>query len=91
MTDFYKNNGILKVILIFAEEGRFRSKRGFSQKNTIFAAHFVARFAMGVTVLRNGTRVPKSASQLQNTLRNGALAAKLGIFTLCSFTAISQL
>ncbi|WKA03529.1 hypothetical protein VitviT2T_021632 [Vitis vinifera] len=46
---------------------------------------------MGVTVLRNGTRVPKSASQLQNTLRNGALAAKLGIFTLCSFAAVSQL
>ena len=46
---------------------------------------------MGVTVLRSGTRVPKLVSQLRNTLRNGALAAKLGIFTLCSFTAISQL
>ena len=30
-------------------------------------------------------------SQLQNTLRNGALAAKLGIFMLWSFAAISQL
>ena len=42
-------------------------------------------------MLRNGTRVPKSASQLRNTLRDGALAAKLGIFTLCSFAAVSQL
>ena len=46
---------------------------------------------MRVTVLRNGTRVPKSASQLRNTLRNGALAVKLGIFTLWDFAAISQL
>ena len=46
---------------------------------------------MGVTVLQNGTRVPKLVSQLRNTLRNGALAAKLGIFTLCSFAAVSQL
>ena len=30
-------------------------------------------------------------SQLRNTLRNGALAAKLGIFMLCSFAAVSQL
>ena len=42
-------------------------------------------------MLRNGTRVPKSVSQLRNTLRNGALAAKSGIFTLCSFATISQL
>ena len=46
---------------------------------------------MGVSVLRNGTRVPKLVSQLRNTLRNGALAAKLGIFTLYSFAAVSQL
>ena len=31
------------------------------------------------------------ASKTRNTLRNGALAAKLGIFTLWSFTAVSQL
>ena len=30
-------------------------------------------------------------SQLQNTLRNGALAAKLGFFTFWSFAAVSQL
>ena len=46
---------------------------------------------MGVTVLRRGTRVPKLISQLRNTLQNGALAAKLGIFTLCSFATVSQL
>nr|CAN64386.1 hypothetical protein VITISV_029469 [Vitis vinifera] len=46
---------------------------------------------MGVTMLRNGTRVPKLVSQLRNTLRNGALAAKLGIFMLWSFAAVSQL
>ncbi|WKA00344.1 hypothetical protein VitviT2T_018706 [Vitis vinifera] len=46
---------------------------------------------MEVTVLRNGTRVPKPASQLRNTLRNGALAAKLEVFTLWDFAAVSQL
>ena len=33
----------------------------------------------------------KVVSQPQNTLRNGALAAKLGVFTLYDFAAISQL
>ena len=33
----------------------------------------------------------KVVSQPQNTLRNGALAAKLEVFTLCDFAAISQL
>ena len=42
-------------------------------------------------MLRNGTRVPKSISQLRNTLRNGTLDAKSGIFTLHSFAAVSQL
>ena len=42
-------------------------------------------------MLRNGTRVPKMVSQLRNTLRNGALAAKLGVFTLWDFAAVSQL
>ena len=46
---------------------------------------------MDVTVLRNGTRVPNLVSQLRNTLRNGALTAKTGILTLCSFAADSQL
>ena len=30
-------------------------------------------------------------SQLRNTLRNGALATKLGVFMLCDFAAVSQL
>ena len=42
-------------------------------------------------MLWNGTRVPKSISQLRNTLRNGTLDAKSGIFTLHSFAAVSQL
>ena len=46
---------------------------------------------MDAPVLRSGTRVPKMVSQLPNPLRNGALAAKLGIFTLWDFAAISQL
>nr|CAN79488.1 hypothetical protein VITISV_040447 [Vitis vinifera] len=46
---------------------------------------------MDVTVLRNGTRVPNLVSQLRNTLRNGALVAKSGIFTFYSFAAVSQL
>ena len=33
----------------------------------------------------------KVVSQQQNTLRNGALVAKLEVFTLCDFAAISQL
>ena len=33
----------------------------------------------------------KVVSQPRNTLRNGALAAKLGIFTLWSFAVVSQL
>ena len=48
-------------------------------------------YEIRVTMLRNGTRVPKLVPQLQNTPRNGALAAKLGIFMLWSFAAVSQL
>ena len=46
---------------------------------------------MRVTVLRNGTRVPKCVSQPRNTLQNGTFGAKSGIFTLWSFAAVSQL
>ena len=35
---------------------------------------------MGVTVLRNGTRVPKSASQLRNSLRNGTFGCEIENF-----------
>ena len=43
---------------------------------------------MNVTVLRSGTRVPKSLSQLRNTLRNGTFIAKSGLYR---FAAVSQL
>ena len=36
---------------------------------------------INVTVLRSGTRVPKSLSQLRNTLRNGTFVAKSGFTT----------
>nr|CAN84095.1 hypothetical protein VITISV_016354 [Vitis vinifera] len=36
---------------------------------------------MNVTVLRSGTRVPKSLSQLRNTLRNGNFGAKSSFTT----------
>ena len=39
-----------------------------------FRSHFRS-CEMRFTVLRNGTRVPKSASQLPNTLRNGGFHA----------------
>ena len=87
MTGIYKNNGRLRVNLSFAEKSQFRSKKPFSQplRNPFHSCE------MNVTVLRSGTRVPKSLSQLRNTLRNGTLVAKSGIFTLYSFVAVSQL
>ena len=71
----------------FAEKGQFRSKKPFSQplRNPFRSCE------MSVTVLRSGTRVPKSLSQLRNTLRNGTLVAKSGIFMLYRFAAVSQL
>ena len=87
MTGKYKNNGRLRVILSFAEKDQFRSKKSFSQplRNPFRSCE------LSVTVLRSGTRVPKSLSQLRNTLRNGTLVAKSGIFTLYRFAAVSQL
>ena len=75
------------VILSFVKKGQFSSKKSFSQP-----LHNPFRSCeMSATVLRSGTRVPKSLSQLRNTLRNGTFVAKLGIFTLYRFAAISQL
>ena len=78
---------MLRVILSFTEKGQFRSKKPFSQplRNAFRSCE------MNVTVLRSGTRVPKLLSQLRNTLRNGTLVAKSGIFTLYRFAAVSQL
>ena len=87
MTGIYKNNGRLMVILSFAEKGQFRSKKSFSQplRNPFRSCE------LSVTVLRSGTRVPKSLLQLRNTLQNGTLVAKSRIFTLYRFAAVSQL
>ena len=45
---------------------------------------------MRAPVLQSGTRVPKMVSQLPNPLRNGALAAKLGVFMLRSRFAAAK-
>ena len=46
---------------------------------------------MRVTVLRNGTRVPRLVSQLPNTLRNGAFPAKWRISCFGGSQPLSQL
>ena len=65
----------------FAEKGQFRSKKPFSQplRNPFRSCE------MNVTVLGSGTRVPKSLSQLRNTLRNGTFVAKSGFTASQSF------
>ena len=81
MIGINKNNGILRVNLSFAEKNQFRSKKPFSQplRNPFRSCE------LSVTVLRSGIHVSKSLSQLRNTLRNGTLVAKSGIFTLYCF------
>ena len=76
MTGIYQNNGRLRVKLSFAEKCQFRSKTPFSQplRNAFRSCE------LSVIVLRSGTRVPKSLSQLRNTLRNGTFVAKLYCF-----------
>ena len=81
MTGIYKNNGRLRVNLSFAEKCQFRSKTPFSQS---FRNPFRS-CGMNVTVLRSGTRVPKSLSQLRNTLQNGTFVAKSGFTASQSF------
>ena len=75
MTGINRENGTPKVSFYF------RNKSPISQQNANFAAkrHFRNAFRsceINVTVLRSGTRVPKSLSQLRNTLRNGTFGAK---------------
>ena len=45
---------------------------------------------INVTVLRSGTRVPKSLSQLRNTLRNGTFVAKSGLYHFASRFAAAK-
>ena len=87
MTGINRKNGRLRVSLSFAAKRQFRSKMPFSQplRNAFRSCE------INVTMLRSGARVPKSLSQLRNTLRNGTLVAKSGIFTLYRFAAVSQL
>ena len=86
MTGIYKNNERLRVILSFAEKGQFRSKKSFSQplRNPFRSCE------LSVTVLRSGTRVPKSLSQLRNTLRNGTFVAKSGLYHFASRFAAAK-
>ena len=58
MTDINRNNGRLRVSLSFAAKCQFRSKMPFSQplRNAFRSCE------INVTVLRSGTRVPKSPS-----------------------------
>ena len=72
MTGINRNNGRLRVSLSFAAKHQFRSKIPFSQQ----LRNAFRSCGMNVTVLRSGTRVPNSPSQLRNTLRNGTFGAK---------------
>ena len=76
--------------MIFTEDGQFRSKMSFSQQKAIFAAYFAAA-KWGELCCKMALMCQRGASQLRNTLRNGALVAKLGVFTLWDFVAVSQL
>ena len=76
MTGINRKNGILRVSLSFAAKCQFRSKMSFSQQ----LRNAFRSCEMNVTVLRSGTRVPKSLSQLRNTLRNGTFVAKSGLY-----------
>ena len=75
-TDINRNNGRLRVSLSFATKHQFCSKMPFSQQ----LRNAFRNCEMNVTVLRSGTRVPKSLSQLRNTLRNGTFVAKSGLY-----------
>ena len=78
----------------------FRSLEVISQRRNIFAAHFATQrwfhssfrsCEISVRGFEMALVCQKKVSQLRNTLRNGALAAKLEVFTLWDFAAVSQL
>ena len=80
MTGFKKKGGIYKVlkwmprvVLIFAEDGRFRSRGLISQQRADFAAE---------GLFRSKWTFSQPISQLRNTLRNGVLAAKMEFLRL---------
>ena len=79
-------------------KGRFDFRRGgsISQRRGFFAAkgHFCSLFRsyqMRSLCCEMALVCQRVVSQLRNTMRNGALAAKLGVFTLWDFAAILQL
>ena len=76
MTGINRNNGRLRVSLSFATKSQFRSKTPFSQP----LRNAFRNCQINVTVLRSGTRVPNSPSQLRNTLRNETFVAKSGLY-----------
>ena len=86
MTGIYSNNGRLRVKLSFAAKCQFRSKMPFLQllRNTF------RNCEINVTVLRSGTRVPKSLLQLRNTLRNGTFVAKSRLYHFASRFAAAK-
>ena len=84
MTGINRNNGRLRVSLSFATKRQFRSKMPISQQ----LRNAFCSCEINVTVLRSGTRVPKSLSQLRNTLRNRTFGAKSGF---SSSQCVSQL
>ena len=77
-------NWMPKVVFNFRRGGSISQRRGF------FAAkgHFCSPFhncEMGVLCCEMALVCQRGVSQLQNTLRNGALAAKMGFLTLWGF------
>ena len=67
---FIKNKGISRVVLIFAEEGWFRSKRSFSQQKDIFVAHFAAA-KWGELCCEMALLCQEGASQLRKFSQRG--------------------
>ncbi|WKA01563.1 hypothetical protein VitviT2T_019839 [Vitis vinifera] len=86
MIGINRKNGRLRVSLSFAAKRQFRSKMPFSQQ----LRNVFRNCEMNVTVLRSGTRVPKSLSQLRNTLRNGTFVAKSGLYHFASRFAAAK-
>ena len=94
----------LQTFLHFTSQ--FRNLKAISTLGGDFATisklgdHFAAKWhfrrpfrscEMSVRGFQMALMCQKVVSQPQNTLRNRALAAKLEVFTLCDFAAISQL
>ena len=74
---------MLRVVLIFAADGGFRNERAFSQE-----APFRNPFRsceIGLLCCEMAHECQRGVSQLRNTLRNEAIAAKIENLTLWGF------